>query len=76
MTVYVDETLEKTNIQRPNLVLVCTYLVRSKRAKSVTEAFKMLNSGELNIQELEDEIIKSYQRHKEPEPDKLESPEV
>ena len=64
MTVYIDETLTKTNLERPSLVFVITYLIRTKQAKSVTDAFKMLNSGKVDVKEIEKEIMKSFQTKK------------
>ena len=60
-SVFMDDTLKTTGLQRPNLVFVCTYLVRTKRAKNVAQAIKMLDSGEVNAQEIEELIIQSFQ---------------
>jgi|TARA_B110000285_G_scaffold233198_1_gene306244 hypothetical protein len=67
-TVYVDDTLRTTGIKRPDLIIVCTYLVRTKRAKNAGEALRLLDSGEVNVAEIEELIIQSYQKEfKEPE---------
>ncbi len=60
MTVYIDETLTKTKVERPALIIIVTHLVRSKRAKTVKQAFEMLNSGAVDAEEIEKEIIESY----------------
>jgi hypothetical protein len=65
VTVYIDETLTKTNLQRPDLIFVVTHLVRTKQANSVTEAFEMLNSGKIDVKEIENQIIKSFQTENE-----------
>ena len=60
-SVFIDDTLKTTGLQRANLVFVCTYLVRTKQAKNVAEAIRMLDSGEVNAQEIEELIIQSFQ---------------
>ncbi len=70
-TVYIDDTLRTTGLSRPNLVYVCTHLVRSGQAKNVGEAFKMLDSGTVDLKAIEDLIIESYR-----EPKQQSQPEV
>ena len=73
VTVYIDETLTKTKVERPALIIIVTHLVRSKRAKTVKQAFEMLNSGAVDAEEIEKEIIESYKpkRAKSDEDDKM-----
>jgi|TARA_B110000285_G_C14659155_1_gene395325 hypothetical protein len=59
-TVYIDDTLKTTGLSRPSLVYVCTHLVRSGQAKNVGEAFKMLDSGTVDVTAIEDLIIESF----------------
>jgi len=75
-TVYIDDTLKTTGLGRPNLIYVCTHLVRSGQAKNVGEAFKMLDSGTVDVEAIEELIIQSYQQERqEPESKQTESEE-
>ena len=53
-----------TGINRTNLVGICTHLVRTKQASSAGDALRRLEAGEFDKQDLEEQIIQSYQTQK------------
>jgi hypothetical protein len=59
--VFIEEAMDATGINRTDLVGVCAYLVRSKQASSAADALRKLESGEFNKNDLEEQIIRSYQ---------------
>jgi len=59
--VFIEEAMDATGINRTDLVGVCAYLVRSKQASSAADALRRLESGEFNKNDLEEQIIRSYQ---------------
>ena len=59
--VFIEEAMNATGINRTDLVGVCAYLVRSKQASSAADALRKLESGEFNKNDLEEQIIRSYQ---------------
>jgi hypothetical protein len=72
-SVFLNSTLDLTGLSRNEFVGVAAYLVRSKQAKTAGEAIKMLDSGTVDVEEIENFIIQSYQKElpkqTEPEPE-------
>jgi len=64
MSIYVEQALKNTGIDRPNLVMVCTYLVRSGQAKSATDAIRRLEEGDFDAVNLNEEMIQAHQMEK------------
>lgn len=62
-SVFLNNTLEITGLSRNDFVTVAAYLVRTKQAKSAGEAIKMLDTGTVDVNEIKDLIIQSYQKH-------------
>ena len=46
--IFIEETLVHTGINRNNLVVICTYLVRSGQAKTAADAIRKLEEGEFD----------------------------
>ena len=68
--VFVEEAMQRTGINRTNLVGVITYLIRTKQASGQGDAIKRLESGEFDDVDFDELIISSYQTvQPEPEPD-------
>ena len=65
--VFIEEAMDATGINRTDLVGVCAYLVRSKKASSAADALRKLEAGEFNKQDLEEQIIRSYQVELDPD---------
>ena len=65
--VFVEEAINATGIDRTNLVVVATYLVRTKQATSAIDAIRRLENGEFDKAELEEEMIRFFQ-HEKPNP--------
>ena len=65
--VFIEEAMVVTGINRTNLVGVCTHLVRTKQASSAADALRRLEAGEFDKQDLEEQMIQSYQVEKKPE---------
>jgi len=59
--VFVEEAMQKTGINRTNLVGVIAHLMRTKQASSQADALKRLESGEFDGVDLEEQMIVSYQ---------------
>ena len=59
--VFIEEAMDATGINRTNLVGVCTHLVRTKQASSAADALRRLEAGEFDKEQLEEQIIQSYQ---------------
>jgi hypothetical protein len=59
--VFPERAMIVTGINRTNLVGVCTYLVRSKQASSASDALRRLEAGEFDKDDLEEQMIRSYQ---------------
>ena len=65
---FIEEAMDVTGINRTDLVGVCTHLVRTKQASSAADALRRLESGEFDKNDLQEQIIRSYQTvHPEPE---------
>ena len=71
--IFIEETLVHTGINRNNLVVICTYLVRSGQAKTAADAIRKLEEGEFDGVNLEEEMIEA--NRKVPEQTFEESPE-
>jgi hypothetical protein len=63
--VFIEEAMQATGINRPNLVIVCTYLVRTRQAKSAVDAIRRLEAGEFDGVDLNEEMIQAHQMEKE-----------
>ena len=66
--VFVEEAMQRTGINRTNLVGVITYLIRTKQANGQGDAIKRLESGEFDGVDFDELIISGYQTV-QPEPD-------
>ena len=62
--VFIEEAMLATGIDRTDLVIVCTYLVRSKQAKSAADAIRKLEAGEFDKIDLMEEMIQAHQMEK------------
>ena len=62
--VFIEPAMQRTGINRTNLVGVLAYLIRTKQATSQGDALKRLESGEFDGVDFEDLIITSYQVNK------------
>jgi hypothetical protein len=58
--VFIEEAMDVTGINRTDLVAACAFLVRSKQASSAAEALRLLESGTINANELEEQMINSF----------------
>ena len=61
-SVFLEQTLNTTGLQRPQLILVASYLVKTRQAKNVADAIKMLDTGTINVEEIKNLIIQSFQK--------------
>ena len=59
--VFIEEAMDATGINRTDLVGVCTHLVRTKQASSAADALRRLEAGEFDKDDLQEQIIRSYQ---------------
>jgi len=64
--IFVDEALIKSGIDRNNLVLMATYLVRTKQAKDSADAIRKIEEGEFTKENLKEELIESNRKVFEP----------
>ena len=46
--VFIEEALDHTGLNRNNLVIICTHLVRSRQAKTAADAIRRLEEGEFD----------------------------
>lgn len=60
--IFIEETLVHTGINRNNLVVICTYLVRSGQAKTAADAIRKLEEGEFDGVNLEEEMIEANRK--------------
>ena len=58
--IFIEETLDHTGINRNNLVLICTHLVRSRQAKTAADAIRRLEEGEFDGVNLEEQMIEEH----------------
>ena len=56
--------MQRTGINRTNLVGVITYLIRTKQASGQGDAIKRLESGEFDGVDFDELIISSFQKEK------------
>ena len=66
--VFIEQAMQRTGINRTNLVGVITYLIRTKQASGQGDALKRLESGEFDGVNFDELIISAYQLEK-PEPE-------
>ena len=64
--VFIEEALIKTGIDRPNIIMVCTYLVRSKQAKDAADAIRKLEEGVFNKVDIEEEMSEAHRMAPDP----------
>ena len=62
--VFIEKAMQRTGIDRTNLVGVIAYLIRNKQASGHGDAMKRLESGEFDGVDFEELIITSYQVNK------------
>ena len=67
--VFIEEAMQKTGINRTDLVGVCTYLIRTKQATGQGDALRRLEDGEFDGIDLKEKLIQYYQKE-------LDEPEV
>jgi hypothetical protein len=60
--VFIEETLVHTGINRNNLVVICTHLVRSGQARNAADAIRKLEEGEFDGVNLEEEMIEANRK--------------
>jgi len=58
--VFIEEAMDVTGINRTDLVAACAFLVRSKRASTAGEALRLLETGTIDANELEEQMINSF----------------
>jgi len=61
MSSYVQEAIQKSGVNRTELVSVCAYMIRTKQARSQHDAIEQLASGKINGAELTEQMIRSFQ---------------
>ena len=61
MTSYVQEAIQRSGINRTELVAVCAYLIRTKQASGQIDAIEQLASGKYDGIDLNETRIKSFQ---------------
>ena len=59
--VFIEEAMNVTGINRTDLVAACAFLVRTKRASTAGEALRLLETGTIDANELEEQMIQSFQ---------------
>jgi hypothetical protein len=64
-SIFIEETMQATGINRTNLVIIATYLVRTRQAKSATDAIRRLENGDFDGVDLNEEMVKAHQMEKE-----------
>ena len=67
--VFIEEAMQRTGINRTDLVGVLTYLIRTKPATSPGAALHQLELGEFDGINLKEKLIQYYQKE-------LDEPEV
>tara|TARA_B100000780_G_C20962143_1_gene384064 strand:- start:28 stop:270 length:243 start_codon:yes stop_codon:yes gene_type:complete len=61
MSVYVEQAMQVSGINRTEIIVVCTYLVRTRQASSAGDALRRLEAGEFAQRDLQEEMIQSLQ---------------
>jgi hypothetical protein len=59
--VFIEEAMDITGIKRIDMVAACAFLVRSKQASSPANALRLLETGTINKDDLEEQMIASFQ---------------
>ena len=59
--VFIEEAMQRTGINRTDLVGVLTYLIRTKQATSQGDAINKLESGEFDGVNLKEKLIEYLQ---------------
>ena len=68
--VFIEEAMDVTGINRTDLVAACAFLIRTKRASTAGEALRLLETGTIDANELEEQMINSFMV------EKVNTPEV
>jgi len=61
MSSYVEEAIQRSGINRTEIVAVCAYLIRTKQASGQIDAIEQLASGKYDGIDLNETLIKSFQ---------------
>ena len=61
MSSYVQEAIQRSGINRTELVAVCAYLIRTKQASGQIDAIEQLAAGKYDGIDLNETLIKSFQ---------------
>ena len=61
MSSYVQEAIQKSGVNRTELVSVCAYMIRTKQARSQHDAIEQLASGKVDGAKLTEQMICSFQ---------------
>jgi hypothetical protein len=67
MSAYVQQAIQVSGVNRTELIAVCAFLIRTKRATGQHDAIKQLASGKYNAKDLTEEMIRSFQLEVEEE---------
>ena len=70
--VFIEEAMDVTGINRTDLVAACAFLVRTKRASTAGEALRLLETGTIDANELEEQMINSFMVEKTTTEDETE----
>ena len=61
MSAYVQDAIRNSGINRTELVAACAYLIRTKQATGQHDAIQQLASGKFNANDLQEQMIESFQ---------------
>ena len=74
MSSYVQEAIQKSGVNRTELVSVCAYMIRTKQARSQHDAIEQLASGKINGVELMEQMVRSFQVELKEEEEEIVEP--
>ena len=61
MSSYVQEAIQRSGINRTELVAACAYMIRTKQARSQHDAIEQLASGKVDGADLLEQMTRSFQ---------------
>ncbi len=61
MSAYVQEAIRVSGINRTELVAACAFLIRTKQATGQHDAIEKLASGKYTADDLNEQMIRSFQ---------------
>ena len=61
MSAYVQQAIQVSGVNRTELVAVCAFLIRTKRATGQHDAIEQLASGQVDGAALTEQMIRSFQ---------------